>query len=533
MNVGEAFVRQLGEWGVDTVFGVSGSSLIPILEAFRRQERVRYVTVRNEESAAFMASAHAKLTGRLGVCVAHAGPGAAHLVNGLYDAHKDRYPVLAITGQVPTEKVGTTYKQAADEDTMFTGCTGFSRQVAAPDEALIILTSAMRYAIVAGDSAHVAVPQDLLAAEFAGSEPVPAPTYLEARPALDGGAVDEIARVLQRARRPVILMGMGARRAADAALALAERLGAAVMTSLLAKGALPEQHPLVVGPVGEAGTEAALAAAKAADVILVLGSTWWPATFMPTSAQVVQVDTRPTAIGAGTPVTIGLVARVEDVLPELLRRVDSRPGKGADVKRRRDVAPPEAFPAHPALILSLVRTHLPDDAIIAVDTGLVTLWYGRSFPARKERTLISGRWRTMGYGLPAALAAKAACPDRTVVALVGDGGFAMTGLELLTAIQHDLRVTVLIFNNGLLGEEAAKQEKAGLRVFGMDLKHGDWASLAKACGAVGLRPQDVRELDGYLDNALRAPRTTVLDIPTRYVAPPSLIESPPLVAFQQ
>ena len=139
----------------------------------------------------------------------------------------------------------------------------------------------------------------------------------------------------------------------------------------------------------------------------------------------------------------------------------------------------------------------------------------------------------MGYGLPAALAAKAACPDRTVVALVGDGGFAMTGLELLTAIQHDLRVTVLIFNNGLLGEEAAKQEKAGLRVFGMDLKHGDWASLAEACGAVGLRPQDVRELDGYLDNALRAPRTTVLDIPTRYVAPPSLIESPPLVAFQQ
>ncbi len=526
MQVGEAMVAQMARWGIKDLFGLSGSSILPLLDALRRQGTIHYWTVRHEESAAFMASAYAKLTGRLGVCLAHAGPGAAHLINGLYDAHKDRYPVLAITGQVATDHIGTCYKQSSDESLMFAGCTGFSRQVAAPGEAVELLAAAMRYAIAMHDVAHVGIPSDLLSQLLPDTSLYDPEPYSIAPPQVDPAAIDKAAKIIDAAQNPVILMGQGALKDAKAVLALAEHLDAPVITSLPAKGSLPESHPLVMGPLGEAGTDAAVGAVHNADVLLMLGSTWWPTQFMPKEVRVVQVDLRPTAIGSAHPAAVGVVGLIHDVLPHLKDKLPPRPRHHRSQSRPSKMGfDGDAFPAHPQAILALIRKHLPNGSVIAVDTGLVTLWYGRTFPAREETTLLSGRWRSMGFALPAALAAKAARSDVPVVALAGDGGFAMTGMEFATAVQHNLPITVVVFNNGTLGEEAVKQITADLPVYGMDLRNPDFAMFAKAAGGQGFHPRTTRELDEALEEAIRSYRPALVDVPTLFVAPPALTES--------
>ncbi len=527
MNVGEAIVAQLRQWGIKDVFGLSGSSILPLLEALRRQDHIHYWTVRHEESAAFMASAYAKLTGKLGVCLAHAGPGAAHLINGLYDAHKDRYPVLAITGQVARDKMGTSYKQSSDESLMFVGCTGFSRSIAAPQEALEILAAAMRYAIAMNDVAHVSVPSDLLAQPISNTSLYPPEPYLTTPPRVDPTTIDEAVKVLNAAKNPVILMGRGAIKDAQTVQAVAEQLQAPVITSLPAKGCLPETHPLVIGPIGEAGTDAALAAVQSCDVMLVLGSTWWPSQFIPKETRVVQVDLRPTTIGVSHPATVGIVGSIQEVLPKLTEKLASRrPREIPFHPQPFQTGSRDPFPAHPASILARIRQHLPKGAIITVDTGLVTLWYGRAFPARNETTLLSGRWRSMGFALPAALAAKIARPDAPVIALTGDGGFAMTGMEFATAVRYDLAVTVVVFNNGLLGEEAIKQTNANMPIYGMDLTNPDFSAFAMATGGLGFHPQTERELDDALEKALHSKQPSLVDVPTLLAAPPTLTESP-------
>lgn len=523
MHVGEAIIQQLEQWNVEALFGVSGSSLLPMIDALRRQSTIRYVTVRHEEAAALAASAYAKLTGRPGVCWAHAGPGAAHLINGLYDAHKDGYPVLAITGQVPTDKMGTPYKQAADADLMFVGCTGFSRTVTAASAALPILVEAMRYAVSMGDVAHVAIPSDLLAVDLQDVPLRPWDPFLTIAPQVDSDAVNAAAQLLDGARHPIILMGYGARDEASTVLAMAERMQAPIITSLPAKGSLDEGHPLVCGPIGEAGTSKAAAAVQEADAVLILGSSWWPQQFMPQNARVVQVDVRPTAMGAQHPVDIGIVGRSADVLPALAQRLRARTRAVAPVPAgSEDVGAGDQFPAHPARIMQVLRDQLPRGAVVAVDTGLVTLWYGRCFPARQETTLISGRWRTMGFGVPAAVAAKVARPRAAVVAVVGDGGFGMAAMEFVTAVQHRLPIVVLVLNNGLLGEEAAKQDIAGMPIYGMDLQNPRWAAFAEACGGRGYHPADVSDLAECLRDALTHPLPALIDIPTRFAAPPTL-----------
>lgn len=527
-NVGQMIVAQLHRWGVERVFGLSGSSILPLIEGLRRDAGVRYVTVRHEETAALMASAYAKFTGRLGVCVAHAGPGAAHLINGLYDARQDHAPVLALTGQISTQKMGTVTKQSSQAELMFGDCVGFSRTVAAPSQVLEIIWAAMRYAISMEDVAHVALPSDILASSGPGSTAIRAPEpFLAPSPAVDLQAIRTASDLLTRAQNPVIVMGRGAISEASNVLALAEKLNAPLITSLFAKGSVPEDHPLVMGPIGEAGTDAARAAASTADAILILGSTWWPASFMPANPTIVQVDLRPTAIGAQHPVQVGLVGPISEVLVEIQKHLSPASAERKVTPwRHAHEAVDDDFPWHPARVMHHLRRHLPSGAIVAVDTGLATLWYGRTFPAQMETTLISGRWRTMGFALPAALAAQAARPDAAVVALVGDGGMGMTGMEFVTAVKYHWPIVVVVLNNAILGEEAARQEKAGTPVFGMDLLNPDFSAFAEACGGVGFHPCNGEELDHALHQAFTGNQPTLIDVKTRYLAPSSLMGGP-------
>jgi len=528
----EYIVEQLRAWGVRTVFGVTGSAVFPILEALSRRAGLRYVTARHEEGAALMASAHAKLTGELAVCLAHAGPGAAHLIGGLYDAQRDGAPVLALTGEIPEDRWGTTAKQSSAQNLMMADCTGWSRLAVSAAEVPELLLSALRFATAREEVAHLAVPVDVQAAPVGLGRPRPAEpdAYLRRSPAPDEAAVAKAAEILGRARRPGVLVGRGAAGLGTQVLALAERLQAPVAVSLFAKGVVPDDHPLAVGVLGEAGSPYSAQAFADRDAVAVLGSTWWPpAGAVPADAAVVQIDTHAERIGARHSLTLGIAADLAAVLPALTRRLPERPlpaahgtGKWGWLTAQRWEGW-DAMPVHPARLMAELRAALPEDTIICVDTGLATLWYGGYFASRHETTLLSGRWRTMGFGLPAALAAKLARPERAVVAICGDGGFGMSLPEILTAAQHGIAVTAVVLNNGTLGEEAAKQAQQGLAVWGTDLGNTDFAAVARAAGLEGVMVAHPEEISAAVRAALASGRPAVVDVPTAFVPTPSLL----------
>jgi len=536
-TVADQLVEQLWVWGVRTVFGVTGSAVFPILEALARRDGLRYLTAHHEEGAALMASAHAKLTGELGVCLAHAGPGAAHLVNGLYDAQRDGAPVLALTGEVPESRVGTMAKQASAQNLMMADCTDWSRLAASPAEVPELLLGALRHACARQGVAHLAIPVDVQAMAVADGAPAPGRPgpYLRCPPTPDEGAMAAAAAVLARAQRPGLLVGRGASGAGAQVLALAERLGAPVAVSLLAKGLVPDGHPLAVGVLGAAGSAYSDEAFADRDAILVLGSTWWPPTgTIPPAVPIVQVDVCPEVIGGRHDVAVGIAGDVAKVVPALARRLPHRPGLAPATWAAAHAGGKagwlaeqhwegwDGVPAHPARVMAELRAALPEDAVVAVDTGLVTLWYSGYFAARQETTLASGRWRTMGFALPAAIAAKLARPERAVVALCGDGGCGMALPELLTLAQHGVAVTVVVLNNGMLGEEAAKQAQQGRPVWGTELGPTDFAAVARACGLQGARVDAPGALADSVRRALGSGRPFLVDVPTAFVATPSL-----------
>ena len=523
MNVAQRIAQELETFGVRRIYGLAGSSFLPLVEAIAERGALRFVPVAEEASAALMASAEAKLTGGLGVCLAHAGPGAAHLATGLWDAHKDRVPVLALTGQVPTAKIGTNYKQAADLTTLMAGPAGFTAQVASAEEAPWLLTEALRHALTMSDSAHLALPEDLLAQPCGTPGPISAAPYQPAAPRLDLRLAHEAAERLWAAEYPLVIMGRGARGAAGQVLALAEALQAPVITTLFAKGALAEDHPLVLGPLGEAGTDRAAAAARRADVVLLIGATWWPQAFLPQDVDVLQVDRRATAMLAVQPRLTAIVADAAEACEEIRKRLPEgrRPPYrpvGEDLGEEG-----EGAGIHPRRIMREFRDAVPEGAVICVDTGLDTLWYGRAFQARSETTLVSGRWRTMGFALPAAIAAKLSRPDAPVVAIAGDGGFLTSMQEFATAVREGLALTVLLLRNGTLGEEQARQVVSGFGGQGlMRVATPDFVRFAQAMGGEGRRARTVEELRHALREAAPARRPMLIDVDTALVWPRTL-----------
>lgn len=530
-TVGKYVIDQLETLGVDAIFGVPGSDILGLLNALDRGGPIRFYSVHHEETAALMAAAYGTLTGRLGVVMTHSGPGAAHLVNGLYHASRDHVPVLALTGQVPTRLMGTRASQATDLGSMMAGPTMFSVTVSHPDSIGEVLTEALYKAIRFRGAVHVGIPIDLQ--EKPSQALLRPPNRIgELEPQPDPDGIQAAMALLRRARRPVIQAGQGSRGVGQEVLALAERLQAPIVTSLLGKGVVSEDHPLVMGTLGEAGTLPARDAVKSADTLLVMGSTWWPETlgFPTRPAQVIQIDQVPDSLGISSPVGIGLVGTLQDVLPSFLTAglpaQRPRPWVSALIEAKdrwwssayQDSD--EAF--HPRTVLAAIARAVPDDAIMAVDTGSHTLWTGGYYPTRHETILASGRWRTMGYGLPAAMAAKIAEPESVVLAIVGDGGLSMALSDLSTAARYRLPIVVVVFNNGSLAMEVYRAQEQGQKAVGMGLFNPDFAAMAEAAHweAKRVTPRDA--LARLIEEATQRDVPVLLDVPVRDIPPPFL-----------
>jgi pyruvate oxidase len=534
-TVAERLLDVLVAAGVRQVVGIPGDAVNVIIDALRRDDRIEFIGVRHEETAAFAASARAKLTGELSAVVGTSGPGAIHLLNGLYDAKMDHAPVIAITGQVVGGQRGTHAHQEVDQHRLFADVAITSELLVDPAQLPRLAVQACQTALAERGVAHLAVPTDLADAEVP-DEPVHGIARrigpLPADPDHLGAAV----QALHEAERPVVLAGIGARDAVPDLLRLAERVGAPIVKTLAGKALFADDHPLTVGGLGLLGTRPSVNAVEGCDLLVMAGTDFPYRDFLPDGVPVIQIERSPSHIGRRVPVTHPLVGDTAAVLPALADAVTERTDRSwleraqEDMRRwrrwMRMLETSDATPLKPARLAAVVGAHLDDDAIVVCDTGAVTAWTARHLAIRGDQSFtLSGNLASMAYGLPAAIGAQLAFPDRQVVALVGDGSFTMLPSDLITAAELQLPLTVVVFDNAKLGLITVEQQADAQPDEHTSIPGRDLAAIARAFGAEGLRVESPDDLESALAAALRSPRPTVVDV----VVDPDELPIPPKI----
>lgn len=540
-TVAELITDTLVQQGVRTVWGVVGDALNPIIDAIRQQEELEWIGVRHEEAGAFAASAQAQLTGSVGVCMGTVGPGSVHLLNGLYDAKKSHAPVLAICGQVPLAEIGTDYFQEVDNDLLFRDVAEYVRTVTAPEQVATMLTQALQAALNRPGVAVLTVPGDIGDLEVPkGTSP---PRTVRAHPPTvpGGDGLDEAARLIEQAGTVTMLVGIGARDARAQVLDVAERLQAPMVLTLKAKPVLEKENRFQVGQSGLIGNPGAQAALDGGDLLLMVGTDFPYREWYPSGKTVIQIDARPEHIGRRTPVDLGLVGHAMPTLTALLARVGAKTD-GEHLATSRDVYTEWADrqeqltdPDHDKGLVGRIRERFdnPDtrirpealaqavnrlaapDAIFTTDTGMSTVWMSRFVQMTDRRELLgSFNLGSMANALPQALGAQALDRGRQVVAFCGDGGLSMLLGDLITAVNYDLPVKLVVFDNGSLGMVKLEQEQGGLPNFGTALANPDFAALARVIGLHGVRVEDPDALDDAVRDALAHPGPVLLDVLT-------------------
>lgn len=526
-TVAELMLEQLSLFGVRRIYGVVGDATFGLIDALANQDKIKYIAVKHESTAAFMASAEAKLTGGLGVCTATMGPGAANLINGLGDAHADRAPVLAITGQAPSNKIGTEFPQYIDQQELMKPFAAYSANLANPDATIEVLQKAARTSLGQRVVTHLSIPKDIFMMPAKG-EPRPLPDVIEGASNYTKESMEHAVGIMKTAKQPMILAGLGATSVSEELENLAELWGAGILTSLGGKGLFDESSALVLQGIGEGGNPYAADLFKEADVVLLAGTTWWPEGFVPTNARIIQIDREFDKFVKEIPTELGIMGKTEDVIPNLTEslqgfsrsedwvvRLQKVKEKWAELNEKEGNI--SGYPIHPSRIIRALDRTVAPDAILALDTGDNTVWTNRNFKQKAQSVLFSGYWRTMGFGLPAAITAKLIKPEKQVVAIVGDGGLQMVLADLLTATRYELDITVIVLNNESLQMERDKLKVAKKKEVGVDLTNPDFVKLAEACGWKGLRPASDAELESVIEEALNTNGPSLVDISTAQV----------------
>ena len=550
-TVGDLLIETLREWDVDVVFGLPGDGVNGIIEAFRRKQReIRFIQVRHEEAAAFMACAYAKFTGRLGVCVATTGPGGIHLLNGLYDAKFDRAPVLAITGLPYHDLIGTHTQQDVALDRLFQDVSVYSERVMGAAHLENVADLAIRTALAYRGVAHITVPVDVQEQEVkADRRSKRNVKQHNASIASDYGGVPRdqdlhrAAEILNDAGKVAILAGAGALSATDELLATADTLAAPIAKALLGKAAVPDDSPFTTGQIGLLGTTASQEIMESCDAVLIVGSSFPYIEFLPKpgKAKGVQIDLDAARIGLRFPVDVGLVGdsrrALRALLPLLRRKTDRAFLEKAQHSMQswnalmRERASRTDVPMKPQVVAHELGRRLRDDAIVACDSGTIASWWARHIPAKRgQQHSLSGTLATMANGLPYAIAAQVAYPERQVVAFVGDGGFSMLMAEFATAVKYRLPIKVVIVKNNTLGQIKWEQMVfLGNPEYVVDLQPIDFAAFATACGGKGFTVSEPRECGRVLDEALATEGPVVVEAVVDPLEPPM----PPKITLDQ
>jgi pyruvate dehydrogenase (quinone) len=541
MRAADIMVEALIDWKVDTIFGLPGDGINGFMEALRtRQDRIRFVLVRHEESAAFMACAYSKYTGKLGACVATSGPGAIHLLNGLYDAKADNTPVIAITGTTYSDMMGSDYQQDVNLLQLFSDVTVYNNMIIATEQAEMVVDIACRAALTRRGVSHLTIPIDIQERKLEGKyskhkiagHTSDAFTSITSLP--DRKLIQQAAEIINLSNKVVILVGQGALNAGDEVSEVATKIGAPVAKALLGKAVIPDNHPNSVGGIGLLGTEPTVDAMNEADTLLMIGTSFPYIDYLPKPGQArgIQIDIKPEKIGLRYPVEVGLVGDSKRILLALLPLLSNKEieegksqgflkSKQQAMKKWNDVLHQQSNsntknkdrPIKPQFIASAVSEELNDNAIVSVDSGTNTIWAARYIQMRKGMKFsVSGTLASMGCGLPYALAAQIAYPKRQCVAFVGDGGFTMLMGEFATAVQYNLPIKVIILKNNVLGMIRWEQMAfLGNPEFGVEFSPIDFAKFAEACGGKGYSIKEYSEVESTMKIAMKERKPTIVE----------------------
>jgi pyruvate dehydrogenase (quinone)/pyruvate oxidase len=523
MRTADIIAEALLDWNVDVIFGLPGDGINGFMEALRqRQNKIRFVLVRHEEAAAFMACAYAKYTGKLGACVATSGPGAIHLLNGLYDAKADNTPVIAITGTTYSDLMNSSYQQDVNLQQLFSDVTVYNSMVTVPEQADMAVDIACRTALAQRGVSHLTIPIDVQERKLTGKYSRHNVAYHTSDANVTETSpshllVDKAAKILNSGNRVVILVGQGALQAGDEVIGVAKKLGAPVVKALLGKAVIPDDDIHSLGGIGLLGTEPSSDAMSEADTLLMIGTSFPYTEYLPRPGQArgIQIDLKPDKIGLRYPVEIGLVGDSKKILSELLPLLDQREDKEFLKSKQQGMknwnklllekSTRTDIPMKPQVIAKIVSDELDENAIISVDCGTNTSWAARYIDIRKGMKFsLSGTLSSMGNGLPYAIAAQIAFPERQSIAFVGDGGLTMLMGEFATAVQYNLPIKVIVIKNNTLGMIRWEQMGfLGNPEFGVEFSPIDFAKIAEACGGKGYVIKEPKEAKPVIHQAMK------------------------------
>ncbi len=519
------------DWGVGVVFGLPGDGINGIMEALRtRQDKVRFIQTRHEEAAAIMACGYAKYTGRLGVCLATSGPGGVHLLNGLYDAKMDGQPVLAITGHHYHDLIDTNAQQDIDLDRVFTDVAVYSTRVMGREHVRNVADLACRQALSRRGVAHINFPVDFQSQTREERSERNIAHHTSSVPAYKAGLPCEedlhhAARILNEGKRVAILAGRGALGATDELEQLADTLAAPIIKPLLGKACVPDDCPFTTGGIGLLGTKPSQEAIENCDTLFLIGTSFPYIEFYPKPGQVksVQLDIDAVRIGLRYSVDVGLVGDSRRSLKALLPLLKKKKARSfletaqQGMKEWRELMQERGSrmdkPMKPQVVAHELGQRLPANAIVSCDSGTVTTWWARHIPVKRgQMHSVSGTLATMACGLPYAIAAQIAHPNRPCIAFVGDGGFSMLMAEFATAVKYKLPVKVVIIKNNTLGQIKWEQMVfLGNPEYGCELHPIDFAAFARACGGTGFTIEDPKECGKVLEEALATEGPVIVD----------------------
>ena len=538
LKTGDIVAEALIDWKVEVVFGIPGDSINGFIEALRvRRDKIKFVLVRHEESAALMACGYAKYTGKLGVCTSIAGPGAIHLLNGLYDAKADNTPVIVITGGTSTDLMNSSFQQDVNLMNLFSDVAVYNSMIGSPRQAEMAVDIACRTAYVRRGVSHLNIPTDVQEQKLGGHysrHKVPGHTSdISVGPiSADILMIKKAAEILNNGKKIIILVGQGALNASEEVITAAQKLNAPIIKAMLGKAVVPDDHPYTLGGIGFLGTEPSSDAMAESDTLFMIGTSFPYIEYLPRPGQAagIQIDIKPEKIGLRYPVKIGLIGDSKQVLSQLIpllrdRRttnIDNDPSleflksKQQAMKKWNEILTEQSNrvdePVKPQVVAAAVSEELDDDAIISVDSGVNTCWAARFLKIKSGMKFSgSGSLATMGCGVPYAIAAQIAYPERQSIAFVGDGGFTMLMSEFATAVQYQLPIKVIVLNNKILGMIRWEQMAfLGNPEYGIEFSQIDFVKIAEACGGKGFSVTKMKEVKPVIHEALMEKNVPVI-----------------------
>lgn len=522
-NVAEKIVEQLEAYGVKHIYGIPGDSNLPIIEAIRKSKKIKFILTRHEETAAFMADAHGKMTGHLGVCISIAGPGSTNLITGLMDAANDRSPVLALTGQVPEIYLGSEAFQEIDQVELFQPFTVFSETIARTNQTLKLITTAVKKSYQKPGVSVLSTPTDVLIEKLDEKIYTPSKRLFQNPTEPKDEDIQKAAKLINSNKKIIIFAGWGARNATKEIMQLSKKLKAPIATTSRAKGIIKETEKYSVGVVGSIGAKHAAQALQKGDLIIIIGSGFRQANLVPTNIKIIQIDADPTRIGKTFNVDAGLVGDAQLTLEKLIQKTREKneekdflqniiENKKQHLKEIEEESKDISIPINPGYIIQALKRNISKNAIICTDVGDHTYWFYKKFICDGQRTFLSANIASMGFGLPAALSAKLDYPNKQVICLTGDGGFGMLMADFTTAVRENLSIKIILFNDGKLKNIKKEQLRDNYPEYGVSFPNPNFAEYAKTAGGEGYRITNPKELDKTLKKAFKSKKPSLIEI---------------------